>query len=72
MVHYWGPLIHVRSRAVAVVDEGGTFINYYVHMTPVKSLQMLHKAVLNGANSQAYLTAILVASKEALLDVGRR
>ena len=72
MVHYWGPTHHVRPRATAIVEEGGLFINYYVHIAPVKSLQMFPTAILKGANAQAYLTTILVGSKDAHIDVGGR
>jgi len=70
MVHFWSPTLHVRPRAVALVEEGGYFLNYYIHMAPVKSLQTFPTAKLIGEGAQAYLTSILLASKDAYLDVG--
>jgi len=72
MVHYWGPTHHVRPRATAIVEDGGSFINYYIHMAPVRSLQMFPTAILKGANAQAYLTTILIGGRNAHIDVGGR
>ena len=72
MVHYWAPTTYVRPRAVAIVEEGGVFVNYYVHLAPVRSLQMFPTAHLIGPDSQAYLTSILLATRGAHLDVGGR
>ena len=62
----------MRPRITAIVEEGELFVNYYVHIAPVKTLQTLPTAVLKGANAQAYLTTILVGGKDAHIDVGGR
>ncbi len=41
-------------------------------MALVKSLQMFPTAVLRGKNFQAYLTSVLIALSNAILDVGGR
>ena len=71
MVHGWASNYHVRPRAVAVVEEGGTFVNYYINLHPVKTLQMYPTAILNK-KAQGFLTSILLAREKSMMDVGGR
>ncbi len=70
MIHYWNPATHVRPRAAAVVRDDGLFINYYIHLARVKTLQLFPKAYLKGRGSQAYLTSIVNGLGDADIDVG--
>ena len=40
MIHNWAEEMQVRPRSVAQVEEGGLFLNNYICMKPVRSLQM--------------------------------
>ena len=40
MIHHWAEEMMVRPRSVGMVEEGGLFLNNYICMKPVKSLQM--------------------------------
>ena len=40
MIHNWNPEVAVRPRSAAIVEEDGVFLNNYVLMKPVHSLQM--------------------------------
>ena len=40
MIHNWAEEMKVRPRSVGQVEEGGLFLNNYICMRPVKSLQM--------------------------------
>ena len=40
MIHNWAEEVMVRPRSVARVEEGGLFINNYISMKPVRSIQM--------------------------------
>ncbi len=39
MIHNWAEEMSVRPRSVGVVEEGGLFLNNYICMKPVRSLQ---------------------------------
>ncbi len=71
MIHGWAPEFHVRPRAAVVVEEGGTFVNYYINMHSVKSLQML-PTVIEHRNACSYLTTIVLGRGSAFMDVGGR
>ncbi len=40
MIHNWAEDMVIRPRSVAQVEEGGLYLNNYICMRPVKSLQM--------------------------------
>ncbi len=72
MIHNWAEEMSVRPRSVGVVEEGGLFLNNYICMKPVRSLQMYPTTHLvgNGAVSRFY--SLLVGSPGSELDVGGR
>ena len=39
MIHNWSEFIGVRPRTVIMMDEGATYINNYVALKPVKTIQ---------------------------------
>jgi len=61
MIHNWAEDMMVRPRSVAQVEEGGLFLNNYICMKPVKSLQMYPTTHLVGRD------AVLSRCREALL-----
>ena len=72
MIHNWAPEIEVRPRSVAIIEEDGVFLNNYVTMKPVRSIQMYPTARCVGASAVARFNSILVAPPGSSIDVGSR
>jgi len=72
MIHNWAEEVMVRPRSVGMVEEGGLFINNYICMKPVKSLQMYPTTHLVGKGAVARLYSLLVGSPDSEMDVGGR
>ena len=72
MIHHWAEEMMVRPRSVGRVEEGGLFLNNYICMRPVKSLQMYPTTHLVGKRAVARFYALLVGNPGTELDVGGR
>lgn len=72
MIHHWAEEMMVRPRSVGRVEEGGLFLNNYICMKPVKSLQMYPTTHLVGKGAVARFYSLLVGSPGAEMDVGGR
>ncbi len=72
MIHNWSEGIVVRPRSSIRVEENGRFINNYIVLNPVESIQMYPSTQLVGDNAVASLNSILVAPKGSYLDIGGR
>jgi Fe-S cluster assembly scaffold protein SufB len=72
MIHNWAEEMHVRPRSVAMVEEGGLFLNNYVCMKPVRSLQMYPTTHLVGKGAVARFYSIIVGSPGCEYDLGGR
>lgn len=72
MIHNWAEEMVVRPRSAAVVEEGGLFINNYICMKPVKTLQMYPSTDLVGEGAVARFYSIIVGSPGSEYDVGGR
>jgi Fe-S cluster assembly scaffold protein SufB len=72
MIHYWAEEMMVRARSVGRVEEGGLFLNNYICMKPVKSLQMYPTTHLVGKGAVARFYSLLVGSPGSEMDVGGR
>ena len=72
MIHNWAEEMLVRPRSVAQVEEGGLFLNNYICMRPVRSLQMYPTTYLTGNNSVARFYSIIVGSPGSEYDIGGR
>ena len=72
MIHNWAEDMVVRPRSVAQVEEGGLFLNNYICMKPVRSIQMYPTTHLVGENAVARLYSIIVGSPGSEYDVGGR
>lgn len=72
MIHYWAEEMMVRPRSVGVVEEGGLFLNNYICMKPVKSLQMFPTTRLVGKGAVSRFYSLLVGNPGTELDVGGR
>jgi Fe-S cluster assembly protein SufB len=72
MIHNWAEDMMVRPRSVAQVEEGGLFLNNYICMKPVKSLQMYPTTHLVGRDAVARFYSIIVGSPGCEYDLGGR
>jgi Fe-S cluster assembly scaffold protein SufB len=72
MIHNWAEEMMVRPRSVGRVEEGGLFLNNYICMRPVKSLQMYPTTHLVGKGAVARFYSLLVGSPGSEMDVGGR
>jgi Fe-S cluster assembly scaffold protein SufB len=72
MIHTWGEEIEVYPRSASIIEENGTFLSNYICMQPVKKVQMYPTASLNGKNSVARFSSIVIASPTSYLDIGSR
>jgi len=72
MIHHWAEEMMVRPRSVGIVEEGGLFLNNYICMRPVKSLQMYPTTYLAGKGAVARFYSLIVGSPGSEIDVGGR
>ena len=72
MIHNWAEDMVVRPRSVAQVEAGGLFLNNYVCMKPVRTLQMYPTTHLIGEDAVARFNSIIVGSPNSEYDVGGR
>ena len=72
MIHNWAEDMVVRPRSVARVEEGGLFLNNYICMKPVRSLQMYPTSYLVGKDAIARFYSIIVGSPGSDYDIGGR
>ncbi len=72
MIHNWAEDMVVRPRSVAQVEAGGLFLNNYVCMKPVRTLQMYPTTHLIGEDAVARFYSIIVGSPNSEYDVGGR
>jgi uncharacterized protein len=72
MIHNWAEDMVVRPRSAARVEAGGLFLNNYICMKPVRSLQMYPTAHLVGEDAVARFYSIIVGSPGSEYDVGGR
>jgi uncharacterized protein len=72
MIHNWAEDMVVRPRSVARVEEGGLFLNNYICMKPVRSLQMYPTTHLVGKDAVARFYSIIVGSPGSEYDLGGR
>ncbi|MEM0449896.1 MAG: SufD family Fe-S cluster assembly protein [Methanomassiliicoccales archaeon] len=72
MIHNWSEEIGVRPRTVIIQEEGSTFINNYVALKPVRTIQTYPTAHLEGRNCFARFNSVAIAHKGGELDLGSR
>jgi len=72
MIHNWAEEMVVRPRSAARVEAGGLFLNNYICMKPVRSLQMYPVSHLVGEDAVARFYSIIVGSPGSEFDVGGR
>lgn len=70
MIHNWAAGFHVRPRTAALVEEDGAFINNYILLKPVRSLQSNPKAVLEGRRARTRFNSIVHGRADSIMDLG--
>jgi Fe-S cluster assembly scaffold protein SufB len=72
MIHNWAEQIGVRPRTVISVGKNASFVNNYVVLRPVKSVQSFPTARLEGEGAVARFNSIAIAHPGSTLDLGSR
>jgi len=72
MVHNWSEFVGVRPRSSIVMEEGSTYINNYVALKPVKTIQTYPTAYMNGPNAVCRFNSVAVAHPGSVMDMGSR
>lgn len=70
MIHNWAEDFSVRPRTGVVIEDDGVYINNYVLLKPVKSLQSFPVAKLEGARSRAVFNTIVYGLGDSVIDIG--
>jgi Fe-S cluster assembly scaffold protein SufB len=72
MIHEWQEQMEVRPRTAIILEEGASFINNYIALKPVSSIQSNPIAYLNGDNSRVMFQTILYGRGNSKMDLGSR
>ena len=72
MIHNWAEQVGVRPRTGIVVEEGGSYVNNYVILKKVRSVQTYPTANLVGKGAIASFNTVAVAQPGAELDLGSK
>jgi uncharacterized protein len=72
MIHNWSENVAVRPRSGIRIEEDGVFINNYICLHPVESLQLFPSAYLVGRGATARFSSITLAPPGTHMDVGSR
>lgn len=72
MIHSWAPKMAVRPRTGIIVEEGAVFMNNYICLKPVRTLQTYPTARCVGDDARVRFNSVLVASQGTHMDVGSR
>lgn len=70
MVHNWDKEFSVRPRTGVIVDDDGTYINNYVLLKPVHTIQSFPVARLEGMRSRAIFNTIVAGLEDSIIDLG--
>jgi hypothetical protein len=72
MIHNWAPKMAVRPRTGVMLEEDAVFMNNYICLKPVRTLQMYPTAWCKGRNARARFNSVMVAYPGSHMDVGSR
>jgi Fe-S cluster assembly scaffold protein SufB len=70
MVHNWAEDFDVRPRTGIRVDEDGVYVNNYILLRPVRSIQSFPVAQLEGDRSKAVFNSIVYGLEDSIVDLG--
>lgn len=72
MIHNWAEGVDVRPRTGIMLEEGAVFINNYINLKPVGSVQTYPTAYCNGNNTTAVFNSLIYGDKKSVIDIGGR
>jgi hypothetical protein len=72
MIHNWAEQMGVRPRTVVSVGKGSTYVNNYVCLRPVRTVQMYPVANLEGEGAVARFNTIAIAHPGSEIDIGSK
>ncbi|MCP8310823.1 MAG: SufD family Fe-S cluster assembly protein [Candidatus Methylarchaceae archaeon HK01B] len=72
MIHNWAQNFDVRPRTAVFIEDGAKFVNNYICLKPVKSLQMYPVAYCKGVDSKVRFNSILYGGGNSYIDVGAK
>ncbi|MGB9659731.1 MAG: SufB/SufD family protein [Nitrososphaerales archaeon] len=72
MIHNWAQNFDVRPRTAVLVEDDATFVNNYICLKPVKSLQTYPVAYCEGSNSKARFNSIIFGVGNSNIDLGAK
>ena len=70
MVHNWSDATHVRPRSGAVMGKNSRYVNNYVILNPVRSVQSYPVAYLNGEGASVKYNSICLSYDGSEIDTG--
>ncbi len=70
MIHNWGEKTAVRPRTVAVMGKNSRFVNNYVILNPVGTMQSYPVAYLNGEGASVLFNSICLSHPGSEIDTG--
>lgn len=70
MIHNWGTQTAVRPRTACIVEKGGRYVNNYVLLKPVGTLQSYPACYLNGEGATCKMNTICIANEGSDVDMG--
>ena len=70
MIHNWGTKTKVRPRTATIVEEGGQYVNNYVLLNPVGTLQSFPVCQLNGRGASCKFNTVCMADSGSNVDTG--
>ena len=70
MVHNWSDATYVRPRSGCIMGKNSRYVNNYVVLNPVKSVQSYPVTYLNGEGSSVKFNSICISHDGSDLDIG--
>ncbi len=70
MIHSWDTKTAVRPRTGCIVEKGGRYVNNYVLLKPVGTLQSFPVCYLNGEGASCKMNTICIANEQSDVDSG--
>ncbi|MEM4559398.1 MAG: SufD family Fe-S cluster assembly protein [Acidilobaceae archaeon] len=71
MIHSWAEGLHVRPRTVAKVAEGGEYVSYYMIYSPVSSIQLFPRTILD-MGAKPYAASVIAGRAHGNYDIGTK
>ncbi|MEM4656446.1 MAG: SufD family Fe-S cluster assembly protein [Acidilobaceae archaeon] len=71
MIHSWAEGLHVRPRTAAKVAEGGEYVSYYMIYSPVSSIQLFPRTILD-MGAKPYAASVIAGRAQGNYDIGTK